>query len=417
MLLSGLFWIFKYDVAISVAEEDITVAEKIAAELADRKISYYLYSEHKIRAWAWGGNIFTIVNKIFGGGSRYVLMITSSFYRTKNWSRIESLIATQYDKRKSREILQLRIDNSEIDGIGGHIIYMEWNNNAGEIADILKEKLAKDKWDIVKQRVTTFLLFFLVTVIAGIIFYGIINKLNEQNDAGLEDGKKDQKVYPNFMQLTKPVLIPGGAFLMGYHDSSNKFAAPHIVTVSSFKISPTEVTIDQYAYYCKSKNASMPLQPYGRSQGNYPVVNVSWHDAVAYCTWKNGRLPTEAEWEYAADAGLGEKYSGGNGAKDRVVYGSVKPCIVATKLPNGFGLYDMSGNVSEWCYDWYDSLYYSRSHSINPRGSITGIERVVRGGGYNNKINPINELHVSFRSKELPGFRRPYIGFRVAWDK
>jgi len=190
------------------------------------------------------------------------------------------------------------------------------------------------------------------------------------------------------------VKIPAGSFAMG--DNSPQAPANaqpiHQVTISSFWMASTEITFTQWKAFLDETG-----YPTGRSQARgstYPVVGITWEDAQAYCRWfseKYGvdmRLPTEAEWEYAARGGLdGKEFSNGDTiSPGEANYSSDGPLPVAQYSPNGYGLYDMAGNVAEWLGDWYDKNYYQVSPSTNPQGPRTEegkLQRHVdRGGGW-----------------------------------
>ena len=215
--------------------------------------------------------------------------------------------------------------------------------------------------------------------------------------------------------LTDMVFVKGGTFIMGctleQGSDCGDYAKPsHEVTLSDFYIGKYEITQVQW-------RAVMGNNP-SRSEGdNLPVYNVSWYDVQEFIrrlnekTGENYRLPTEAEWEYAArggSLGRGYKYSGSNDFGDVAWYlsnldTSIHP--VGTKVANELGIYDMSGNVSEWVSNWYGN--YSASRQMDPKGPTNGTERVVRGGS--------RDSTVSFRYGVAPGIRSfSYIGFRLA---
>jgi formylglycine-generating enzyme required for sulfatase activity len=143
---------------------------------------------------------------------------------------------------------------------------------------------------------------------------------------------------------------------------------------------------------------------------------VTWYGARAFCNWLGGRLPTEAEWEYACGAGKRTKYYFGDDElllKDHAWYGEPSantPHPTGRKSANAFGLHDMLGNVWEWCADWHDSKYYSKSETDNPKGPLQGEYRVLRGGAFNSDLK---ECRSSFRSFLVPFDRYNFVGFRV----
>lgn len=168
------------------------------------------------------------------------------------------------------------------------------------------------------------------------------------------------------------VKVEGGTFTMGseeVREQKDTTATPlHQVTVKSFSIGKTEVTVAQWKAYCTATSTRMPVEPAWGWVDNHPIVNVSWDEAVAYCQWlsgqtgKNYRLPTEAEWEYAARGG--NKSNGFIFAGGQAVYkygwfednSNATSQPVAKKRPNELGLYDMSGNAWEWCHDWWGAI-------------------------------------------------------------
>lgn len=194
-------------------------------------------------------------------------------------------------------------------------------------------------------------------------------------------------------------LIPSGHFLMGA-DEGRDHSPVHNVYISSFLMDKYEVTNARYLQFCQATGHRLPAF-WGMDQfrsgpryPDHPVVGVSWLDAEAYATWIGVRLPTEAEWEYAARGGLAGKNYPNRDTLDTsdgnfVTSGKRGPVAVASYPPNGYGLHDMQGNVVEWVWDYYDAHYYASSPEANPRGpEAVDLRpepvrfRVIRGGGW-----------------------------------
>jgi formylglycine-generating enzyme required for sulfatase activity len=235
------------------------------------------------------------------------------------------------------------------------------------------------------------------------------------------------------------IAVAGGTFWMGSNEGSfRQNERVHEVRLPSFFISETEVTQDLW-------QAVMGTNPSIFKGPDNPVENVSWYDAVRFCnalselcglapaytiegetvTWnrqaKGYRLPTEAEWEYAARGGQSgatgdplsiAAYSGGATAMEIAWYGGnagKRTQPVKGKAPNELGLYDMSGNVWEWCWDWFGD--YPTDYAYNPAGPDTGFKRVYRGGSW---FNAANQLRVTFRICDPPASKAKSLGFRLA---
>ncbi len=244
-----------------------------------------------------------------------------------------------------------------------------------------------------------------ILVMAAVLFFILSDK----------PSKSSKPKYP------KMVFIKGGTFQMG----SNKYNDEkpiHSVRVSDFYIGKYEVTFAQYDAFCEATNRKKPDDE-GWGRGNRPVINVSWNDAVAYCKWlsqKTGyeyRLPTEAEWEYAAGGGsTHQKWAGTDNEsllRSYAWYGANsngKTHPIGGKQPNKLGLHDMSGNVWEWCSDWYSGYYYSKGPSSNPQGPKSGSFRVYRGGSWNDYAT---NCHVPYCNYYTPTHRSYDLGFRV----
>ena len=272
------------------------------------------------------------------------------------------------------------------------------------------------------------------------------------------------------VRIDNMVLVRGGTFQMGSTDGEEDEKPVHPVTVSDFYLGKYEVTVAEFRAFVEATSHSTDAEKDDGSyfwedskwqkkpginwrhdaegkiaQDNHPVLHVSWNDAIAYCQWlskqtgQNYRLPTEAEWEYAAGNGSKHtKYSWGNEAPKGKKGGSLADETGATHFnwtksatniflgyqdgfvatapvgsfdPNGLGLYDMTGNVWEWCSDWYDSDFYKNSSQNNPTGAASGTYRVLRGRSW---CNYPQYCRVANRSDSTPSVRDGNIGFRLA---
>ncbi|MCB9475288.1 MAG: formylglycine-generating enzyme family protein [Deltaproteobacteria bacterium] len=202
------------------------------------------------------------------------------------------------------------------------------------------------------------------------------------------DSEAEEFMNEKISCLDEPVWrdIPGGTFTMGCsdrdYDCQPREKPAHDVTISPFEMTATEIT--QRQYWAEMSNNPSEHQP---NCGSCPVERVSWHDAVDYCAAVGGRLPTEAEWEYAARAGTTSPYYCGSGGCVNDIAWHVdnsgdQSQRVAQKEANDFDLYDMSGNIAEWTADWYDTDYYSSTPAVDPQGPATGSNKVARGGSF-----------------------------------
>jgi formylglycine-generating enzyme required for sulfatase activity len=250
------------------------------------------------------------------------------------------------------------------------------------------------------------------------------------------------------------VYVPAGEFLMGSADKGflrslissdrSEEKPQHRVYLDGYWIGRTEVTNAQYdefveaggyrereywtdeGWQWKESNGitwrAEPQEmiirpPHYYDNDDFPVTGVSWYEAAAFAKWAGARLPTEAEWENAARGGAnghGYIYAGSDNVDEVAWYNKktgVELSWVGGKKPNELGLYDMSGNVAEWCADWYSDEYYSQSPERNPTGPDTGESRVVRGGSW---LDYQDDARCAARSRSEPDARDGYLGFRVA---
>ncbi len=250
-------------------------------------------------------------------------------------------------------------------------------------------------------------------------------------------------VLNNHYTSMKMIHIRGGAFAMG-SEGFGEFESPvRTVTLSDFLLDETLVTNAAFGEFTAATGyvttAERTGAAWGYDKGTYksiaglnwkhyalpgradhPVVLVSWHDAAAYCQWAHKRLPTEAEWEYAARGGnTSNLYPWGGDEPDGTqsnfarAAGAVPPTTpVMHYPPSPLGLRDLVGNAWQWCSDWFGETYYATGDAVDPAGPSAGQTRVRRGGSWN-VIQPFR-LRCSNRGAMLPDACAPNVGFRCA---
>lgn len=224
------------------------------------------------------------------------------------------------------------------------------------------------------------------------------------------------------------VGIPAGAFMMGVPEEEGKefknSIPQHMVTIAApFELSKFEVTFLEYAYFAAATGREEP-DDRGWGRGKRPVINVSWHEADAYCSWfgrqtgKKYRLPTEAEWEYAARAGTTSRYAFGDQiAMDQARFGqdwtAGTTAEVGQYQPNDWGLFDMHGNVWEWVEDHWHRNYEGAPSDGSAWLQQDSSKRVLRGGSWGNKVSFVSSAN---RFSRQPDHQHHNIGFRCARD-
>jgi formylglycine-generating enzyme required for sulfatase activity len=219
------------------------------------------------------------------------------------------------------------------------------------------------------------------------------------------------------------IHIPSGAFIMGSNSDQGDRAPMHAVYLDAFWIDLTQVTNAQFALCVEAGacayHVSFETNPRftDPAYADHPVVYVTWQDAVDYCTWEGGRLPTEAEWEAAARGPYGRTHPWGEEDPSPTlanVDGYMNDTTPVGSHPAGasyYGVLDMVGNVREWVSDWYDPNYYWDSPARNPQGPETGEKRVLRGSCFS---DPASRSLASTRYAHVPSSAGATRGFRCA---
>ena len=256
-------------------------------------------------------------------------------------------------------------------------------------------------------------------------------------DSTVKQYVPEHKEVKNLLPLmTEMIVIKGGDFNRGSKDGNRDEMPRHRIAVDSFAMDTHPVTNEQFVRFLelmggekdnnhqdiirlrdsRIKRAAGKLS-IESGYNKHPVVGVTWYGAVAYAKWIGKRLPTEAEWEIAARGGLESVLfsTGDDIEKNQANFFSSDTTAVMSYAPNGYGLYDMSGNVYEWCHDWYGYNYYEASvqEPENPKGPLQGVYRVLRGGCWKSLKE---DLRCSRRHRNNPGTVNGTYGFRCAAD-
>lgn len=258
-----------------------------------------------------------------------------------------------------------------------------------------------------------------------------------QIDTTVKQYNPERKEVKNIQPLlTDMVVIPGGTFYRGSNEGNRDEMPRHQVHLNSFAIDIHPVTNEQFVRFLEAMGGEKDSNHHDiirmrdsrvkRSGGRlniesgyakHPVVGVTWYGAVAYAKWVGKRLPTEAEWETAALGGAENAlYSTGDDIeKSQANFFSSDTTAVMSYVTNGYGLYDIAGNVYEWCYDWYgyNSYEASMQEPENPKGPLQGVYRVLRGGCWKSLKE---DLRCSKRHRNNPGTVNGTYGFRCAAD-
>ncbi len=423
---------YVYDIALSFAEEDRAIAHLLKNVLGQVGLGkVYFYPDHPERGW--GKDLAKHLAKIYEQDARYGIVLLSKHYFGKKYTEIEYAAMLRRALDEEPDVYMLPVVIGDVKKLNKpeleKLHFITWDNNPDYIAATARNLLGKNtvaiateavykpyrryfannNYAVVMQRLKRIIIrppWGLI--IAGctavmLAIYGISTICLS---------------YPS-----KKIQLPAGTYTMGSR-GIQKDMLPYTVVLKPFAIWSTEITFREYWQYCDSnKLEKPPLPPYAYTE-DCPIVNITWKEAAAYCAWRGGRLPTEAEWEYAAaqNGKSTDRYSGSNNIS-RVGYyetnagGKAHP--VAKKCGGQLGLHDMSGNVAEWCADWYAPYADSLQH--NPLAADSSSQRkVVRGGHYGSHVKPNatdNQLRITFRDSERPDSARPYIGFRVVWDE
>ncbi len=432
-----------YDVFISYSRKDTAIADKICEALDRNNITYFIDRQGIGGAMEFPAQLADAICN-----SKIMLYLASKNSYKSKFTNAEITFA--FNKKEIGSILPYIIDGSNLPAtqefifsavtyrnIKDHPIdtvlindllkllnkskqqnsYTDNHNSNSESQQTVGSVIRKEKNKEDSNKNIKKLILFVAAFVVLALVIGLIVKLSGGN-GGTESAtiaEKYETFTVNGVDFTM-VFVEGGTFTMGAtseqgYDTSNNEKPAHQVTLSDYYIGETEVTQALW-------KAVMENNPSRFDGDNLPVECVSYDDVKEFITklnqktGKTFRLPTEAEWEYAARGGKkskGYKYSGSNNIDDVAWYANNKTDPVKTKRPNELGIYDMSGNVYEWCSDWYGD--YTSKAQTNPQGPSSGSGRVIRGGCWNDYAR---NCRASDRGGDILYGLSDILGFRLA---
>jgi formylglycine-generating enzyme required for sulfatase activity len=277
-------------------------------------------------------------------------------------------------------------------------------------------------------------------------FRALQQKKGRSEILSTEDKEMFDVCYQHIREMTLKntlVFISGGSFIMGDNDGAGDEKPAREVTVNGFEISKYEITNGQFVNFLNAINCNADGSINGNTLINlqentmiiydtaneyfdivnqaerYPATGVTWYGADLFCKFFEGRLQTEAEWEYLASFIQRQDQDIDIDSLKKLAWFSINADQnlhpVGSLEPDNNGIYDLFGNVFEWCYDYYDPDYYKKSENINPIGPPSGYTKVIRGGDIN---SPVNILTKSFRyNADMNGLSGDNIGFRICFPK
>ena len=365
-----------HDVFISYSSKQNVIAAQICQYIKNRGISVWMAPESIPPSSSYPEEINIAIKNC-----QICLLVFSNTASKSKWVKKEVLQAINYDK----PIIPFRIEDTR---------------SSDDFEFLLADTQSIDAFPIYEEQLPK--LLDTINVLLG----------------------RKQIDPPSIIQnlQSNMVYVEGGSFMMGCNPMKDEDAfddemPAHEVKLSPFYIGKYTVTQEEWEHVM-GNNPSLFI---GKK---HPVDNVSWDDCQAFIkklnelTGKQFRLPTEAEWEYAARGGIqsrGYKYAGSNAIQDVAWYydnSNAQTHDVGNKMPNELGLFDMSGNVFEWCLDWYGG--YEMGTAINPSGASSGTYLINRGGSWNNQAS---NCRVSDRLYDISSYRDSCSGFRLAHDK